>query len=201
MIYFKYEWISIIKVYSSFISQTNVVSSELCITRALRDLSSLLLLEPQLLWSQSLLHLTKGETRESVKDCTWGFEGLVAGSCTYYFHHHSTGQNPIIRSHLFAREAGTCSLPMCQGRKWSGFICHIHIQVKLFCLTFCYQWSDLKSNRIGFIGRFSHWLAIWLWAIYINFLSLIFLLCLNWIEYYWKLSNMNYMKNLAEFLV
>lgn len=63
MIYFKYEWISIIKVYFSFTSQTNMVNSEFCITRALRDLSSLLLLEPQLLWSQSLLHLTKGETR------------------------------------------------------------------------------------------------------------------------------------------
>lgn len=178
-----------------------MVSSELCITRAFRDLSSLLLLDPQLLWSHSLLQLTKGETKENVKDCTWGFVGLVPGSCTYYFHHHSTGQNPIIRSHLFAREAGICSLPMCLGGKWNGFT----------FATYTYKWSFFVSLLLSVVRSQIKQNLVYRQVLPLTsymalghlhkLLESHFLLCLNWIEYSWKLSNMNYMKNIAEFLV
>lgn len=93
------------------------------ITKAFRGLRHFLLLDPQLLGPPSLLgHLPPGEEeRKSMRACRGSFMGLEPGSCVYYFRPHPTGQNSTVWSHLFAREAGKCGRPTCQGRKWNGF--------------------------------------------------------------------------------
>ena len=54
-------------------------------------------------------------------------------------------------------------------RMKQGYLCHLNLQVKLFCLTFLIQLSGLKSDSAGFIARFPQLLAIWLWARSIQF--------------------------------
>ena len=78
--------ISLVKVCFSFISQTNVVSSGLCITKPLRDLSEVLpsieSMTPTV--SQPFTpHLTKGEMKEKVwRTAHEVFMGLEPGSCS-----------------------------------------------------------------------------------------------------------------------